>query len=237
MDGFVVYSMSDGDPLVKAALERRLPAVVVDQPRIAGLPFIGIEDHEAARMMAQHLLALGHRRFGVVSFAGSPDLFSGIADIARQEAAAYEVTRSRLRGYRAALEAAGVSWADVPVYERFESTTEAGRVAAEALLSREPRPTGIFCLSDQLAFGFIEGAKERGFRVPEDISVVGFDDVPEAARSTPPLTTVRQPHVEKGALAGRILLARIREEDLPEPKLLPTRLVVRGSTAPPDDTL
>lgn len=235
VDGFVVYSMSDGDPLVKAALERRLPAVVVDQPRIAGLPFVGIEDHEAARMMAQHLLALGHRRFGVVSFAGSPDLFSGIADTARQEAAAYEVTRSRLRGYRSALEAAGVRWEDVPVYEHHESTTEAGRAAAEALLSRGPRPTTILCLSDQLALGAMEAVRSMGLSVPKDISVVGFDDVPEAARATPPLTTVRQPHVEKGALAGRILLARIREEDLPEPKLLPTRLVVRGSTAPPGD--
>jgi DNA-binding LacI/PurR family transcriptional regulator len=171
----------------------------------------------------------------VVSFASAPDLFSGIADIARQGSSAYEVTRARLRGYASALEAAGIPWPGVPVYEQFESATEAGRAAAEVLLSREPRPTAILCLSDQLAFGFIEGARERGFRVPEDISVAGFDDVPEAARSTPPLTTVHQPHVEKGALAGRILLARIRVEEPPESDALRTRLVVRGSTARVDD--
>jgi DNA-binding LacI/PurR family transcriptional regulator len=63
--------------------------------------------------------------------------------------------------------------------------------------------------------------------------VVGFDDVPDAARATPPLTTVHQPHVEKGLLAGRLLIAQLRDEELPSPELLPTRLVVRGSTAPP----
>jgi len=235
VDGFVVYSMSDGDPLVREALARRLPAVVVDQPRMAGPPFVGIDDETAARSVAEHLVSLGHRRFGVVSFASAPDLFSGIADIARQGSSAYEVTRARLRGYASALEAAGIPWPGVPVYEQFESATEAGRAAAEVLLSREPRPTAILCLSDQLAFGFIEGARERGFRVPEDISVAGFDDVPEAARSTPPLTTVHQPHVEKGALAGRILLARIRVEEPPESDALRTRLVVRGSTARVDD--
>lgn len=230
VDGFVVYSMSDGDPLVREALARRLPAVVVDQPRMQGPPFVGIDDEAAARSVAEHLVSLGHRRFGTVSFASSPDFFSGIANVERQESAAYEITRARLRGYASALEAAGVPWPDVPVYEQFESTTEAGRVAAEVLLSLEPRPTAILCLSDQLAFGFIEGARERGFRVPEDISVVGFEDVPEAARATPPLTTVHQPHVEKGALAGRILLARIRDEEPPESDVLRTRFVVRGST-------
>jgi DNA-binding LacI/PurR family transcriptional regulator len=235
VDGFVVNSLSEGDPLVGAALERRLAVVVADQPRIGGVPFVGIDDEGAARSVAEHLVELGHRRFGVVSFAlapGAPD-GGGIASIDRQGAATYPVSRDRLRGYATALEAAGVPWSDVPVYEHYENAPEEGRRAAEALLALEPRPTAILAISDQLAFGVIEAARSMGLSVPEDLSVAGFDDVPEAARSDPPLTTVHQPHVEKGLSAGRMLLAHLRGEEHQGPELFPTRLIVRSSTAPP----
>ncbi|QIN77625.1 substrate-binding domain-containing protein [Rubrobacter marinus] len=233
VDGFVVYSMAEDDPLVGAALGRRVPAVTVDQPEIEGLPFVGIDDRSAAREAAEHLVGLGHRRFGVVSFALAPDVRSGLADRSRQGAATYGVTSSRLRGYAEALAEGGISWDDVPVYECPMSLPEVGEDATEALLAREPRPTAILALSDQLAFGVVEAAEGMGLSVPGDLSVVGFDDVPEAARATPPLTTVRQPHEEKGLRAGRALVARLREEEVSSPSLLPTRLVVRGSTAAP----
>jgi DNA-binding LacI/PurR family transcriptional regulator len=232
VDGFVIYSMPEGDPLVEAALGRRLPAVIVDQPRVGGVPFVGIDDQGAAGSAAEHLLVLGHRRFGVVTFCITPGAAGGIADLNRQRAATYPVTRARLRGYAGAIEGAGLSWADVPVHENFENAPEEGRKAAEALLSRDPRPTAILAISDQLALGVVEAARERGLRVPEDLSVVGFDDVPEAARSNPPLTTVHQPHVEKGLMAGRLLVAQLRGgETAGSPALLPTSLIVRGSTA------
>jgi DNA-binding LacI/PurR family transcriptional regulator len=101
------------------------------------------------------------------------------------------------------------------------------------LLSREPRPTAILALSDQLALGVFEAAKKMGLSIPGDLSVVGFDDVPEASRTEPALTTVYQPHVEKGLVAGRMLVAQLRGEEPRSPEPLPTRLVVRGSTAPP----
>jgi DNA-binding LacI/PurR family transcriptional regulator len=233
VDGFVVYSMSDEDPLVDAVLKRRLPVVLVDQPRLEGLPFIGIDDEGAARAVAEHLVSLGHRRFGVVSFALAPEPPGGLADAARQETATYSLTRSRLRGYASALEAAGLSWADVPVYEHFGNVPEEGQKAAESLLRQELRPTAILALSDQLALGALDAARRLGLSVPEDVSVVGFDDVPDAARTTPPLTTVHQPHAEKGLLAGQLLIAQLRDEELPSLELLPTRLVVRGSTALP----
>lgn len=235
VDGFVVNSLSEGDPLVASALQRRLPVVVVDQPRIEGLPFVGIDDEGAARSVAEHLVGLGHRRFGVVTFGLGPRRpeADGIADIERQEAATYPVTRDRLRGYAAALEAAGVPWEDVPVYENYENVPEGGRKGAEVLLSLEPRPTAILAISDQLAFGAYAAAKGMGLSVPEDLSVAGFDDVPEAARSVPPLTTVRQPHVEKGLAAGRMLLARLRDEETAGAEYFPTSLILRGSTAPP----
>jgi DNA-binding LacI/PurR family transcriptional regulator len=138
-----------------------------------------------------------------------------------------------LGGYRAAVEGAGVLWEDVPVYECRENVPEEGARAARVLLGMDPRPTALLATSDQLAFGAIEAAGEMGLSVPDDLSVVGFDDVPEAARSNPPLTTVHQDHVRKGLLAGRLLVARLAGEDPETPTTLQTRLVVRESTAAP----
>ncbi len=233
VDGFVIYSMSDREPLLAAALDRRLPAVVVDQPLKEGVPFVGVDDEAAARTAAEHLLHLGHERFAVVSFALSPDVRDGIADPLRQEQAAFRVSRLRLRGYRAALEDAGLPWSEVPVYECPGSSREYGRRAAGALLSPEHSPTAILASSDQLALGVIARATERGLSVPEDVSMVGFDDIPAAANSDPPLTTVHQDHAEKGLLAGRMLVSQLRKEDGPSAGPLATSLVVRGSTSPP----
>jgi len=230
VDGFIVYSIAEDDPLLEAALRRRLPSVIVDQPQREGVPLVGIDDESAAREVAEHLLTLRHERFGVVAFGIAGDGFSGFADSRRQGSATLRVSRSRLAGYAPALEAAGLSWEEVPVYECPGSSQALGYEAAEALFSLEARPRAILCLSDRLALGVIEVAQERGLSVPEDVSVAGFDDVPEAATSTPPLTTVHQDHTEKGLLAGRLLVARLRGERAPEPDLLPARLVVREST-------
>ncbi len=232
VDGFIVYSIAEDDPLVEAALRRRLPTVMVDQPLQEGVSFVGIDDESSAREVAEHLLELGHERFGVVAFAIAEEgAFSGFAGSRRQGSATFRVSRARLAGYAAALEAAGLAWEAVPVYECPGSSQALGHEAADALFSVEPRPTAILCLSDRLALGVIEVARERGLCVPEDLSVAGFDDVPEAAMSTPPLTTVHQDHAEKGLLAGRLLVERLRgEEALDPPTLLPARLVVRGST-------
>jgi DNA-binding LacI/PurR family transcriptional regulator len=230
VDGFVVYSMADDDPLAEAALRRQLPAVMVDQPRRDGVPFVGIDDEAAARAVAERLVSLGHERYGVVSFALAADGHAGIADVVRQRSATYRVTRSRLEGYAAALSGAGLSWEEVPVYECPSSTVALGRTGAQALLDSDLRPTAILATSDQLALGVIEAAKKRGLSVPDDLSVAGFDDVSPAATATPALTTVHQDHAEKGLLAGRLLVARLRGEEAPEPDLLPARLVVRSST-------
>ncbi len=232
VDGFVIYSMSDEEPLLAAALDRRLPAVVVDQPFKEGVPFVGVDDEAAARTAAEHLLHLGHERFAVVSFALSPDVRDGIANPVRQERAAFHVSRLRLRGYRAALEDAGLLWSKVPVYECPGSSKEFGQRAAEALLSPERRPTAILASSDQLALGVIAWATQRGLSVPEDVSVVGFDDIPAAASANPPLTTVHQDHAEKGLLAGRMLVSQLRKEEGPSAGPLATSLIVRGSTSP-----
>jgi DNA-binding LacI/PurR family transcriptional regulator len=168
-----------------------------------------------------------------VAFELGPQPEGGIADARRQGEVAYRSMRLRLGGYRAAIEEAGLSWDDVSVYECPENVPEEGANAARVLLKREPRPTALLATSDQLAFGAVEAARGLGLSVPQDLSVVGFDDVPEAARATPALTTVHQDHVQKGLLAGRMLVARLAGEEPESPGPLPTWLVVRGSTAPP----
>jgi DNA-binding LacI/PurR family transcriptional regulator len=231
VDGFVIYSVADGDPVLEAALERGLPAVTVDQPRVEGVPFVGIDDDVAARAAAEHLVELGHRRYAVVSFGLAPDWRAGIANLERQRSSSYRVSRSRLEGFAAALaRRGGVSWSEVPVYECPSSSKALGRDAAGAVLSRAPRPTAVLAASDELALGVIEAARERGLSVPGDLSVVGFDDVPEATTATPALTTVSQDHAEKGLLAGRLLAALLRGEEATGPYLLPARLIVRDST-------
>ena len=233
VDGLVVYSVADGDPVLVAALERRWPTVLVDQPRIAGLPLVGIDDEAAARDAAHHLIDLGHRRVAVVSFGLGPDLRHGLADEARQRSVAYHVSRARLAGFNAALAGHGVPWSNVPVFECPGSSQELGRAAADALLAVVPRPTAILATSDELALGVLDAAMRRGLSVPGDLSVVGFDDVPAAATARPPLTTVSQDHAAKGRLAGQMLVALLRGEAVSSRQDVATRLVVRTSTARP----
>jgi DNA-binding LacI/PurR family transcriptional regulator len=228
-DGFVIYSVADTDPQVQLALTRR-PTVIVDQPRIDGAPFVGIDDTAAAAAAAQHLLDLGHRQVSVLSFALARDGVEGLASLERQQSAAYHVTRSRLCGYRAALSSGGLAWDKVEVYE-CQRPREAS-LAAHQLLAARPRPTAVLTTSDTLALGVLQAAREAGLRVPDDLSVVGFDDSPSAQTTDPPLTTIRQPHVAKGRRAGELLLDLLNDEPTPTTELLPAQLIIRASTGP-----
>lgn len=235
VDGFVIYSVSEDDPLVEAALERGSALVIVDQPYTEGVPFVGIDDKLAARSAAEYLLSLGHQRFGVVCFGLRRDGTKGFADLERQGSALYQVSRARLGGYAEALAEAGIPWSNVPVFECQGSSQNLGREAAQALFSLSTRPTAILVTSDRLAIGVLEAAKEADFSVPEDMSVVGFDNTPEAASSDPPLTTVAQDQMEKGRLAAQLLLARLRGDRPENPRPMKTWLVVRGSSGPAAD--
>ncbi len=228
-DGFVVYSVSDTDPQVPMARARR-PVVIVDQPRLEGVAFVGIDDERAAAAAAGHLLELGHRHIGILSFALARDGVEGPAGLERQQSATYAVTRARLSGYRTALTAAGLAWDEVEVYEcHFLRRADQ---AVRHLLGRRPRPTALLATSDGLALAALRTAAQDGLRAPDHLSVVGFDDTPRAHTATPSLTTVRQPHVQKGKRAGELLLGALRGEATPPPEWLPTELIVRDSTGP-----
>lgn len=170
----------------------------------------------------------------MVSFELAREPVSGLVGADRQAATTFLASGQRLRGYADAVEPSGIPWESVPVYECAENVLEEGRAAARTILAPGDGPTAILATSDLLAFGVMEAAAEMGLCVPDALSVVGFDDVPEAARTNPPLTTVHQPHLEKGLKAGRLLVSRLRGEAPTPPEILPTRLVVRGSTAPPN---
>jgi len=233
VDGFVVYSVPDGTPAVEAIFERHLPTVIIDEPRRQDHPFVGIDDRSGARAAADHLLALGHRRFGVVAdFLTVPP--TGPPDPDRPAGVAVATAHGRVNGYADALRAAGLPWEEVRIEEARANTPDAGCAAAAALLDRSPRPTAILALTDQLALGVLAAARQRGVAVPAALSVVGFDDIPAAAGALPPLTTVRQPLLEKGRRAGQLLLDGWAE-DAPPPAILPTELVVRASTGPDPD--
>jgi DNA-binding LacI/PurR family transcriptional regulator len=224
VDGFVVYCVPEDDPRWDAILARNLPFTRVDFDPDPTLSSVNVDDEGAARAVAEHLVALGHRRFGLVMSQDEP----GATAAEAQQRFVYYVEAARLAGWRAGLEAAGIAWDEIPVAGSPGKGADVGRIAGGRLLDRVDRPTAIIALSDHLALGVLAAAAERGIAVPADLSVAGFDDIPAAAQSTPPLTTVHQPHHRKGAEAVRLLLAGGPAQNV----LLPTELVVRASTGP-----
>ena len=225
VDAFFIISLPEEHPSVLAALERNVPVVIADTPRVDGVPFVGIDDRGGARSAAAHLAELGHEQIGVIAFRLRAEGHEGMVDARRRRQASYRVTRERLEGYAEGLAA---DWDDVPLYESYPNSREAGARAARALLALDPRPTALLTMSDELALGALDAARELELEVPGELSVVGYDDVPAAAAAA--LTTVRQPLVEKGRAAGRMLLEALNG-GTPIDVELPTELVVRGSTA------
>ena len=223
VDGFVLYCTPEGDPRLEAARERQLPYVLVDYAPDPERRAVNVDDRGAARAIAEHLVALGHRSFGLVLPFERP---STAAET--EPGALWLVDEARLAGWREALEGAGIDWSAVPVGSAPGGSRETGSRAAAQLLDRADRPTAILAMYDVLAFGVLDAASERGIAVPGELSVTGFDDVPEAALATPPLITIHQPHARKGSEAVRLLL----EADGAASVVLPTELVVRASTAP-----
>lgn len=241
VDGFIVHCFAEGDDLLQAALARSLPTVLVDQPQhdereAQAVAVVGVDDEAGAYAAAQHVLELGHRQLGIISLEFDLHPKRAIIDTTRQNQARYGPTRARLQGYQRAVKEAGLTWEDsVRVFECSDNRPQDGQYAAEVLFDSDLPPTAILTMSDQMALGVLEAARARNLRVPEDVSVVGFDDMPSAAQARPALTTVHQPHIDKGKHAGRLLLVQLQTGQGLESIRLPTRLVVRQSTAAPPE--
>ena len=232
VDGFLVYHLPDDHPSIPAVLARRLPTVVVDGPDLQGVPLVGVDDRGGARQAAEHLLALGHRRIGVLVDRIAADAYRGPVDQQRRGTVGFRASHLRLAGYADALRATGLAWEAVPIQECGIPNRASGHAGTAALLDRAPELTAILATTDLLAQGAIQAAHQRNLPVPAALSVVGFDDLPDTVSGD--LTTVHQPLADKGRIAARLLLQALDGAVTPANGVeLPTRLVVRGSTASP----
>jgi LacI family transcriptional regulator len=217
VDGLIVLSSGGDDELGDLLREVDVPKVLVDR-EVDQLAVDLVElNHEAGGYLAmQHLLALGHRRVACIT---GPLALSSAAQ--------------RLRGYRRALDEAGL--AANPDHEFVADFTSAGGYAAmQHLMSLAKPPTAVFACNDLMAIGAMCAAASVGLRVPQDLSVIGFDDIALAAFSSPPLTTIAQPKHQLGRLAARILLERIAKTDRKlRREILQPDLCLRASTGKP----
>jgi DNA-binding LacI/PurR family transcriptional regulator len=213
-DGLVVSGPRVDDPSLAELVRDGFPIVLQGALPDVSAPSVDVDNVAGARGAVEHLISLGHRRIACITNAPL----------------VYTAAQERLDGYRLALEAAGLDAAPELVAEgAFDAPS--GHAAMAQLLARTAFDAA-FVASDVVALGAIGALREAGRRVPDDVSIVGFDDIPLAAYFDPPLTTVRLPAYELGHAAGRALLERIADREIPPRTLLPTELIVRSSTAP-----
>ncbi len=216
VDGIVLSGPRTDDAELLKLHREGVPIVLLGQLPDSHIPFVDVDNVHGAQMAVEHLLQQGHTRIGIITNAP----------------VAYTASRDRLEGYKRALRAHGLKLDRRLV--RFGDFTEAsGEAAMNHLLQLSPRPTAVFVASDVVALGALRAIKSHSLRVPDDLSLVGFDDVPVAAYVEPPLTTVRLPAYQLGWNAAERLIRLITGEKLTEPGLLlETELVVRSSTRP-----
>ena len=209
---------ADGLILLGAALPSQIPektplVLACEYFPDHRIPAVRIDNEAAARQATEHLIGLGHKRIGKIS---------GPAD--------NQLSSDRLAGYRAALTAAGLTYDETLVVEgSFDA--ESGHRAMTRLLELPKPPTAVFSSSDEMAIGALKAAREHGKRVPEDLSVIGFDGIRFADFCDPPLTTMVQPNVEIGAAAARMMIGMLKgNEAPPDDIVLPASLLIRQST-------
>jgi LacI family transcriptional regulator len=215
VDGLIVSGPRIDDPSLVALADEGFPIVIQGTYPGLSVTSVDVDNVAGARRAVEHLVTLGHRRIACITNAPL----------------AYTAAQDRVDGYRQAMVSAGVPLSDDLVVEAAFDAPSGHRAMVE-LLGREPIDA-VFVASDVVALGAIGALREAGRRVPDDVSVVGFDDIPLAAFFDPPLTTVRLPAYELGQAAGRALLERITGQAIPTRTLLPTELIVRASTGPP----
>lgn len=214
-DGLIISGPRVDDLQLLDLIAEGFPIVLQGTLPGLGVASVDVDNAAGARGAVEHLLALGHRRIACVTNAPL----------------VYTAAQARLDGYRAALAAAGIE-ADDSLIESGDFDAASGHAAMVRLLERTTFDA-VFVASDVVALGAIGALREAGRRVPDHVSVVGFDDIPLAAYFDPPLTTVRLPAFELGQAAGRALLDRIAEPSAARRTLLPTELIMRASTAAP----
>lgn len=227
VDGVVMHCLPNDHPAVTAVMSRGIPAVAVDSPRLPGIPYVTVDHRRAGAEQMAHVLSLGHRRIGIVSdrltTVVSPHVrpFADVTDVNE----AY--LRERLSGYRDAIDAVAPGTVEVSLVEATDIAMDSGMVAAGKLLKHTP--TAIVATSDVHAVAAVKACRAERFSVPEQVSVIGFDDAPIAGLMD--LTTIHQPLADKGQAAATMLLDLL--DNLPRRRSVkPTHLVIRSTTGP-----
>jgi LacI family transcriptional regulator len=221
-DGLLVVLPRGVETYMDSLSKQNYPFVLIDyQATSDGVCAVGATNWQGAFDATTYLIELGHRRIGFIT----GDMFVGSSE-------------DRLNGYRDALEAGKLPF-DADLIYQGDFFKPTGFNAGRAFLGLERPPTAIFASNDEMAFGAMEAALGKSYRVPEDLSIVGFDDIPQAADTHPPLTTVRQPLREMGTTATRLLLDLIEEGGEPGASSLrlPTELIIRQSTVSPAESV
>jgi DNA-binding LacI/PurR family transcriptional regulator len=219
-DGFLLAHIHRENPLSKAAEKSRRPVVLLDGDEHINAPLVNLDDRGGAYQAARYLLRQGHRHIAVATMAPRPD---GMR---------IPVNERRMEGYRQAVADAGLPPETLEiVYAR--GVLSAGHESFRKIWALEPRPTAVLCTSDVRALGILSGARAAGIAVPEQLAVVGFDDLPDAEYAVPPLTTVHHDIAGRSRLAAQLLIQLIEEQpdefDRTGPIIHPVELVVRQS--------
>jgi LacI family transcriptional regulator len=213
LDGVIVASTRLDDPLVFRLLQDQVPFVLVGRHPDRRVNYVDVDNVSAARMATEHLIRLGHQRIATIT--GPLNMLQA---------------QDRLSGYRQALEAHQLPL-DENLIAEADFTEAGGSTGAQRLLAAAP--TAIFVASDSMAIGALKAVRQAGLRVPQDVALVGFDDVPVATAVEPALTTVRQPIERLGSMAAELLLALIENGSEEQASIhrivLPAELVVRDS--------
>jgi LacI family transcriptional regulator len=217
VDGFVLATATLHSPILDEAVEADLPVVLMNRTA-QGYPFssVSVDNEQGMRAAVAHLTSLGHTRIGHI--AGPQEISTGV---------------SRLRGFLEGMRQHGLAAADSQIVYASGYTLEEGLRCGRELLAAHSELTAIAAANDMLAVGCYEAFDELSLRCPEDISVIGFNDMPFIDRLRPPLSTVRFPHYQLGTEAAKLLIERIEGGDGPVKILfLAPELVARGSTMP-----
>ncbi|WP_423182778.1 LacI family DNA-binding transcriptional regulator [Arthrobacter sp. NyZ413] len=216
--GMIVVTSAFSAAELEPFHRRQIPIVVIDplNPPQGEVVSVGASNWAGGKAATAHLLGLGHRR---IAYVGGPE--------------AAECNQARLHGYMAALMADGVAVEESYIFSG-AFRPENGVAGMKSILQLQPRPTAIFAASDSIALGILAEARRQKVRIPEDMSVVGFDGTYQAEESVPPLTSVSQPLQEMGRAALRFVMRQLRGDTLDSHRVeLATHLVVRESTAAP----
>ena len=213
IDGLVVLNPLAGDKQLWRLMDEGFPLVLIGETGHPEEHAVFHDTQEAAEEVVAHLIALGHERIAHITYAPVH----------------YQAAEGRLKGYRRALERAGLPF-DPRLVRYGNYDAESGRGAMLSLLEVSPKPTAVFAGNDTIAVGVLGALYAGGLRVPEDVAVVGYDDIPSARHTVPPLTTVRTTAPEQGRRAADMLIDLVNEKPPAEKKVaLPPRLVVRES--------